>query len=52
MLPVSELKNILITVYRGEFRVTYDTNKGRYQDLVLEVYLYIPKHRDRELTPV
>lgn len=47
-MPVSELKNILITVYREHFTVTYDTNKGRYQGLVLEVYLYIPKHRDRE----
>lgn len=48
MLPVGKLKNILITVYRQNFTVTYDTNKRRFQDLVLGVYVYIPEHRERE----
>lgn len=52
MLPVSKLNNILITVCREDFTVTYDTSKGRVQDLVLEIYLHIPKHRGGELKSV
>lgn len=52
MLPVSELKNILIILCREDFTVTYDTHKGKYQDLVLEVGLTIPKNREREVRSV
>ena len=48
MLPVSKLKSLLITMYRENFIITYDTNKRRFQGLTLGVYLYIPEHRERE----
>ena len=48
MLPVSKLKSLLITVYRENFIITYDTNKRRFQVLMLGMYLYIPEHRERE----
>lgn len=52
MLPVSELKNILIIMCREDFTVTYDTHKGKYQDLVLDIYLNIPKNRERAVRSV